>query len=88
MRIAGVLGLDTDEGRLNRIAANREFARAARSERGGGNFMRAANPGGWRRNLSAKEQNAMLEIMGPKLAELGYLHSTEARRFRQTTRAA
>lgn len=87
-RIAAVMGLDADERRLHRIAANREFARAARSERGGGNFMRAANPGGWRRNLSTKERDAMLELLGPKLAELGYLDAAEARRFRQTTRAA
>jgi hypothetical protein len=35
--------------------------------------VRAAKPGTWRENLSREEQRAMLEIMGGKLAELGYL---------------
>ena len=40
--------------------------------RGKRNGVRAASPGLWRENLSAAEQEAMQEILGPKLAELGY----------------
>jgi hypothetical protein len=35
--------------------------------------VRMARPGGWQRNLSASEQRVMYEVMGRKLAELGYL---------------
>jgi hypothetical protein len=34
--------------------------------------MRAATPGLWRENLTEDEQRTMDEIMGAKLAELGY----------------
>ena len=34
--------------------------------------VRAASPGLWRENLSASEQRAIAEIIGPKLRELGY----------------
>jgi hypothetical protein len=34
--------------------------------------MRAATPGLWRENLTEDEQRTMHEIMGAKLAELGY----------------
>lgn len=40
-----------------------------------GRTMRFAEPGRWRRNLSEREEAAMLEVIGDKLEELGYLHS-------------
>jgi hypothetical protein len=39
---------------------------------GPGNARRAARPGLWRENLTSVEQDVAAEIMGAKLAELGY----------------
>jgi hypothetical protein len=46
-----------------------------RSQRGKGKFIRAAEPGLWRANLSAEEQAAVEAILGDKLPELGYAAS-------------
>jgi len=89
-RIARMLELDADGRRLARIAAGRDFAQVARDERGDGNFVRAANPGRWRQNLTPWERDAMLEIIGPKLEDLGYLDGPSRGRggTRGTARAA
>ena len=40
--------------------------------KGHGRELRAAQPGLWRQNLTSAEQQVMAEVMGGKLAELGY----------------
>jgi hypothetical protein len=40
--------------------------------KGPGTPRRAATPGLWRENMTAAERDAMLEIIGPKLDQLGY----------------
>jgi len=40
--------------------------------RGPDKIFRAAQPGLWRENLSADEQEVVEGVMGPKLRELGY----------------
>jgi hypothetical protein len=40
--------------------------------RGSLEFFRAASPGLWRENLTAEEQGAMEDVIGPKLREIGY----------------
>jgi hypothetical protein len=76
-RIADALNLGIDRGQLASIAAGRQFARVAGDERGDGNFVRAANPGEWRQNLSREERGAMLEVFGAKLEELGYIGGSD-----------
>jgi hypothetical protein len=71
-RIVEALGLDASRGRLGAIADEHSYEHVADAEKGGGKVVRAARPGAWRDNMSAEEQRAMLEIMGEKLAELGY----------------
>jgi hypothetical protein len=71
-RISDMLELGVNRRALAGIAAGRDFAQVARGERGDGNFVRAANPGRWRQNLTPWERSAMLEIIGPKLEQLGY----------------
>ena len=39
---------------------------------GPGEFNRSAAPGAWRENLRREEQDAVTEILRPKLIELGY----------------
>lgn len=49
-----------------------KFAFDRAPKRGAQEFHRAASPGAWRENLRPCEQQAMLEILGPKLDHLGY----------------
>jgi len=72
-RVCSTLDLDVGPGRLREIADARAYERVADSDKGTGKVVRAANPGGWRASMSAEEQRAMVEIMGPKLAELRYV---------------
>jgi Sulfotransferase family len=72
-KVCVTLGLDVDRRRLAAIADAHSYERVAAEEKGQGKVVRAASPGGWRRNLSAEEQEAMLEIMGDKLVELRYV---------------
>ena len=77
-RVCSVLDLNAGTRRLREIADAHAYERVADSDKGSGKVVRAANPGGWRASMSAEEQRAMLEIMGPKLAELRYLAGTAA----------
>jgi hypothetical protein len=66
------LALDVSEKKLAAIVDRHAFESAPRDRRGPGKPMRAATPGLWRENLTEDEQRTMHEIMGSKLAELGY----------------
>lgn len=72
-RICGVLGIDASEAQLDRIAAQNEFSRVPDSRKGAGREIRRASPGGWASHMSREEIEAMHEILGNKLDELGYL---------------
>lgn len=66
------LGLDASPPSVAAAVERHAFDRLPERERGPREFFRAASPGLWRENLSADEQAAMLEVIGPKLASLGY----------------
>jgi hypothetical protein len=66
------LGLERDAEVIDRVVAERAFSTLPAGGRGERERNRAATPGLWRRNLSGEEQGAMLEIMGSRLAALGY----------------
>jgi hypothetical protein len=72
-QICGVLGIDASEAQLDRIAAQNEFSRVPDSRKGAGREIRRASPGGWASHMSREEIEAMHEILGNKLDELGYL---------------
>lgn len=66
------LGLErSPAGRQRAVRANR-FNSLRNRIRGRRNGVRAASPGLWRTNMSQPEQEALNELIGPKLAELGY----------------
>jgi sulfotransferase family protein len=71
-RIFDWLDLEVDERSLATIVKKHAFESAPRDRRGPGKPMRAATPGLWRENLTEDEQRIMREVMGAKLAELGY----------------
>lgn len=64
------LGLEREPAWLESMVAERSFASTRR--RGPGERNRSATPGLWRENLSGEEQAAVAEIVGPRLAKLGY----------------
>jgi hypothetical protein len=75
--ICVTLGIEARRRRLREIAAAHDFAHVPAAEKGTYSEIRQARPGGWRETLTDAEQRAMHEVMGPKLAELGYLETDE-----------
>ena len=66
------LGLDRSERQIRAAVRSNRFGSLRNRLRGRRKGVRAASPGLWRRNLSASEQAAIEELIGPKLRELGY----------------
>jgi hypothetical protein len=64
------IGLERDGAALE--AAVRAHTFGANEPTGPKEFARAASPGLWRQNLSSEEQRIAQEIMGDRLAALGY----------------
>jgi Sulfotransferase family len=64
--------LDLDRLRVPEVVARHSFEQAPSEARGPKREMRSATPGAWRENLSAEEQEAMHEVLGETLEELGY----------------
>lgn len=67
------LGLQRDPGALAAAVEAHGFSSEARSETGAAGTRRAASPGLWRENLTEEESALARELMGEKLAGLGYL---------------
>jgi hypothetical protein len=72
LRICDRFGIEADAAQAREVAERHGFVRAPRDARGPGKAMRFAEPGRWKLNMSDEEIEAMLEIIGPKLDELGY----------------
>jgi Sulfotransferase family len=72
-RICRRFEIEVPAERLREVAAAHEYDSVPRDEKGAGKAIRSADPGGWRDHLSAAERQAMYEVMGERLAEVGYL---------------
>jgi hypothetical protein len=77
-RIADVFPCDVAASRLAEVAAEHDFAAVPAADKGERKEIRSADPGGWRDNLTRAEHDVMHEVMGPMLAELGYLDRSPA----------
>jgi hypothetical protein len=75
--LAGWLGLKRDAVAIAAAVKAHGFGAAGQSSSGAAATRRAATPGLWRRNLSESERILANEIMGEKLAELGYQAAPE-----------
>ena len=64
--------LNLDDAPILRAAERTAFEHLPPGKRGRGQFIRAAQPGLWRENLSPDEQLAVMEIIGAKLEDMGY----------------
>lgn len=69
------LGLERDSGAIAEAVEANSFAEGGRAPTGAAATRRAAVPGLWRENLTEPEIALAHEIMGEKLAELGYIES-------------
>jgi hypothetical protein len=76
-RICEALEIDHEGEEFAEIARAHRFSRVP--GRGSGRAERSATPGAWRRNLSVAEQDAMAQLMGPLLVELGYVREDDLR---------
>jgi hypothetical protein len=72
-RIRESFAIDVPRERLREIARVHEFSSVPSEEKGSSKEIRSAKPGGWQRHMSAAEQQAMYEVMGERLVEVGYL---------------
>jgi hypothetical protein len=72
-RICAYLPVDASADVLAGVAARHAYTAVPRSAKGDDKEIRSATPGDWRENLSPAEHDIMHEVMGPELAELGYL---------------
>jgi hypothetical protein len=77
-RVCSYLPLDASADVLADVAASHAYTAVPRADKGDDKEIRSATPGGWRDNLTAAEHDVMHEVMGTKLAELGYLEPTPA----------
>jgi hypothetical protein len=66
------LGLDRSERQIRGAVHAHRFGSLRNRLRGRRKGIRAASPGLWRSNLRPAEQDAIDELIGPKLTELGY----------------
>lgn len=66
------LGLNRSPKQIRSAVRTNRFGSLRNRLRGRRKGIRAASPGLWQENLSNAEQAAMAELMGSKLAELGY----------------
>jgi hypothetical protein len=72
-RIDDTFDLGVPSARLREIASAHHYDNVPSAEKGATKEIRAADPGGWQHHMSAAEQQAMYEVMGETLAEVGYL---------------
>ena len=66
------LGVDPGEAAMQEAVSALSYEAAPAEGKGRGKSLRFASPGRWRDSMSRKEQKAVLELIGPKLTELGY----------------
>jgi len=71
-RVIQWLDLDVSDADLESLVESQSFEQLPAEHRGPDKIFRAAQPGLWRENLSADEQEVVEGVMGPKLRELGY----------------
>jgi sulfotransferase family protein len=71
-RMLDWLRFDADPEAVREAVEKRAFSSIPADQKGPGKRARSATPGQWRERLRPQEIEVVEEIMGPKLAELGY----------------
>jgi len=71
-KIYEFLDIKIPESELNNLVKKYSFDNIPEDKKGTGKVKRSASPGKWKENFNEEEKNAMKEIMGKMLLELGY----------------
>jgi len=71
-QIVAWLGVKLDEAAVEAAVSATSFEAMPDEAKGRGKALRFATPGRWRQSMSGEEQESVLEMIGEKLAELGY----------------
>ena len=71
-RVHRTIGLDSGPREISAAVGRHSYRNVPDAECGAGKQIRFAQPGRWRKSMSAEEQAAMEAIIGDKLRELGY----------------
>jgi hypothetical protein len=79
-RICATFEIDVPASRLREIATAHDYDSVPREDKGESKEIRSADPGGWQDHMSAAEQQAMYEVMGETLANVGYLPGAGGRK--------
>ena len=74
--IGALIGVDT--ARSGEIAGNHAFESLPETSRGPLKETRLASPGSWREHMSDEERQAMHDVLGELLVEVGYLEDERA----------
>ncbi len=80
-RIAAALGFDASSADVERVAGRHRFDAVPENERGPLHAVRAGVSGGWRENLDAAEQQALIEALQPMLSRLGFEDEDEGEEY-------
>ena len=72
-RVCESLALEVSSAQLEEIGRVHAYSSVPSDEKGADKAIRSAEPGSWRRHMSAAEQRAMYEELGERLVEVGYL---------------
>jgi hypothetical protein len=72
-RICARFGVPVAPTQLREIAVAHDYDHVPSHEKGASKEIRAADPGGWQRHMTPTEQQAMYEVIGETLVEVGYL---------------
>jgi Sulfotransferase family len=72
-RICAYLPLEASADTLAEVSARHAYTAVPPVAKGDDKEIRSARPGAWCHNLTPREHDVMHEVMGAKLAELGYL---------------
>jgi len=70
--VVGWLGADAGDELIGDAVAATSFEDYPAEAKGPGKPLRIASPGHWRESMTSDEQDVVMQVMGPKLDELGY----------------
>jgi hypothetical protein len=69
-RMYSTLGIEVDEGELERVIEKHDWENIPEDQKGQGKVFRKATPGGWREDLTPEQAEVVAKITAPLLKEL------------------
>jgi Sulfotransferase domain len=76
-RMYSELGIEVDEGELERVVDKHSWENIPEDQKGEGKFYRKATPGSWREDLTPEQAEAIERVTAPLLEDL-YPHEVHS----------